>query len=318
MSTRFHRLSGIITATPTPVMADGGLDADAVGKLVRAIVAGGASGIAPVGGTGEATALTATQRLEMLELTLEAAGGAVPVIAGILSPGIGDTLEAARAFQAAGADMLMIVTPYYARPTAEGVVDYFKRISDSIDLKIMLYEIPYRTAVSLTAETVQALADQTRVTAMKACSHDLVHQLRTVQAAGDRIAILTGEEDVYPLHVAMGARGGVLATSCIFPNVWLRIHALSAAGRMKEALDLHAEVMPYVSLLYREHNPGPLKAALENLGLPQGECLPPLRPASAETRRLLGEALPKVLELEARYASAAPHPPSAIKITATI
>lgn len=303
MSESPNHLSGIITATPTPVTGDGRIDARAVAALARHIVRSGASGISPIGGTGEFTALTVAQRQEMLELTLAAVGGAVPVIPGILSPGIGETLAAARSYEAAGADMLMIVTPYYARATAAGVVDYYKRISDSVDIDIMLYEIPYRTGVSLTAQTIEALADQTRVTAMKACSHDLSHQLRTVQAVGDRIAILTGEEDVYPLHVAMGARGGVLATTCILPQAWMRIHALASAGRATEALALHAQIMPFVSLLYREHNPGPLRAALEIVGMPHGNCLPPLRPASEETRRLLQENLPKALALEAGCAA---------------
>ncbi|WP_108262143.1 dihydrodipicolinate synthase family protein [Mangrovicoccus ximenensis] len=212
----------------------------------------------------------------MLDVTLEAVAGRVPVIAGILSPGLGDTLEAARACEAAGADMLMVVTPYYARPTQAGIVDYYKAVSDAVALPLMLYEIPYRTGIDLAPETVEALGNETRVTAMKACSPSLPQQMKVVELAGGKIDILTGEENVYPMHVAMGAKGGVLATSCLFPRTWALLHRLAASGQMAEATALHRRLMPVVSALYAEHNPVPLRAALEILGQPQGAPLPPL------------------------------------------
>lgn len=293
------RLSGIVTATPTPVLSDGQIDKRTVEKLATFLVASGADGIAPIGGTGEYTALTVEQRLAMLEHTVEAIAGRIPVLAGILSPGLGETLTAARSYAKAGADMLMIVTPYYARPTPAGFVDYFKRISDAVDKPIMLYEIPYRTGISLTAETIEAMSRETRITAMKACNQDLAHQVKTVELVGSRIDILTGEENVFPTHIAMGARGGVLASSCLFPKAWALIDKLATGGRLPEATQWHRRLMPYVSMLYREHNPGPIRAALEIIGLPHGECLPPLLPASAETRVLLKQNLPKAMAMEA-------------------
>lgn len=291
-------LKGIVTATPTPVAADGSIDVSAATAVAEHVVAGNATGIAPVGGTGEATALTPEQRLRMLEITVEAVNGRIPVIPGILSPGIGEALAAARDFATAGADMLMVVTPYYARATQGGIVDYYKAISDAVDLPIMLYEIPYRTGIQLEAETTAALGRETRVTAMKACSPDLPYQMRCVALAGADIDILTGEENVYPAHVAMGARGGVLASSLLFPNAWNYLHALAAGGRNAEATAFHRRLMPYVSMLYREHNPGPLRAALDIVGMPQGECLPPLRPASEETKTVLAAQLPDAFRLE--------------------
>ncbi|WP_138467111.1 4-hydroxy-tetrahydrodipicolinate synthase [Poseidonocella sp. HB161398] len=299
------RLSGIITATPTPLLADGRIDRAAAARLAERLVAAGAQGIAPIGGTGEATALTPDQRLEMLEATLEAVAGRVPVIAGILTPGIGETLAAARAYEAAGADMLMVVTPYYARPTQAGILDYYKAVSDASVLPQMLYEIPYRTGIDLEAETVAALGRETRVTAMKACSPSLPHQMRTVALAGADIDILSGEENVYPVHVAMGAKGGLLATSCLFPRAWARIHALASSGQMAEATALHRRLMPYVGTLFSEHNPVPLRAAMEILGEPQGDPLPPLRPASEATRARLRAELPEALALEEDCAAAA-------------
>lgn len=289
---------GIITATPTPVTASGDIDRAAVRKLAEHLVLEGADGLAPVGGTGEYVSLTPKQRRQMVDATLEAVGGRVPVIPGVLSPGFGETLATCREFVAAGASALLVVTPYYARPTQEGIVDYFKKLSDAVDANLMLYEIPYRTGVSLTPETVDMLARQTRVVAMKACNQDLSVQLRAMELAGSEISILTGEENVFPLHVAMGARGGLLATSCLFPRIWAELYRLASAGKLDQAKALHAEIMPTINLLYREHNPGPLKAALAMSGFPSGETLTPLLPVSEETRQLLAKALPNTFERE--------------------
>jgi 4-hydroxy-tetrahydrodipicolinate synthase len=289
---------GIITATPTPIAASGDIDTPAVRKLAEHLVSEGTDGLAPVGGTGEYVSLTPKQRRQMVDATLEAVGGRVPVIPGVLSPGFGETLTTCREFVEAGANALLVVTPYYARPTQVGIVDYFKKLSDAVDADLMLYEIPYRTGISLTPETVDALARQTRIVAMKACNQDLSVQLRAMELAGAEISILTGEENVFPLHVAMGARGGLLATSCLFPRIWSHLYRLASAAELEQAKALHAELMPTVNLLYREHNPGPLKAALAMSGFPSGEVLTPLLQVSEETRQLLAKALPVAFERE--------------------
>jgi 4-hydroxy-tetrahydrodipicolinate synthase len=289
---------GIITAIPTPLRGDGAVDAASVRKLAGHLVAEGADGLCPVGGTGEYVSLTQRQRRQMVDATFEAVAGRLPVIPGVLSAGLGDCVETAREFVSAGAKALLVVTPYYARPTQEGIVDYFRRLSDAVDADLMLYEIPYRTGIFLKPEMVDALARQTRIVAMKACNQDLGVQMKAMQLAGAEISILTGEENVFPLHVAMGARGGLLASSCLFPRIWKRIHELATTGRLAEAMALHAEIMPTVDLLYREHNPGPIKAALAMSGFPSGEVISPLLPVSEETRQLLAAALPAAFARE--------------------
>ena len=299
-------LSGIVTATPTPLTPDGVIDRISVRDLAHHLIGNGAAGLAPIGGTGEYTALTATQRVEMVACTVEAVGGAVPVIAGLLSPGWGDTIAAGRDVLRAGADALMIVTPYYSRPTPAGILDYYKRLSDTFDVDLMLYEIPYRTGIALAPDTIARLAETTRIVAMKACNQDLSQQMRVIQAAGNEIAILSGEEDVFPVHVAMGARGGVLATSCLFPRLWKQIFVDAQSGALDRATRLHAQLRPAVDALFAEHNPAPLKFALAQIGRPAGDVLPPLCTVSASLRERLSKALPVVLELEARAAQPGP------------
>jgi len=297
---KLSTISGIVTATPTPLRPDGTVDRASVHDLAHHLVASGAAGLAPIGGTGEYTALTSRQRAEMVEQTAQAVDGAIPVVAGVLSPGLGDTIAAGRDALAAGADALMVVTPYYSRPGQEGILDYYKRLSDTLDADLMLYEIPYRTGIALAPDTVARMAHTTRVVAMKACNQDLSQQMRVMEAAGDEIAIFSGEEDVFPLHVAMGVRGGVLATSCLFPRLWNRIFEDARSGNLKSAKRQHAELRPAVDLLFAEHNPAPLKAALAQLGRPAGDVLPPLRSASASLQAKLTDVIPGMMELEAR------------------
>lgn len=291
-------LSGIVTATPTPIK-NGSVDVDSVRDLARYLVAHGASAIAPIGGTGEYVSLSERQKLDMVRATIEATDGAVPTIAGLIAPGLGEALGAGKRILEAGADGLLVTTPFYVRPTQEGIVDYFKALSDSLDADLVLYEFPYRTGVSLAAETVNELAETTRIVAMKACNPDTGLQMRVLEAAGDKISILSGDEDVYPLHIAAGARGGLIASSCILPSVWNKIDAMAKTGKLDEALKLHSKIRAFLKLLFSEHNPGPLKAALRLAGRPCGEPLLPLRKASEATEAQLTKMLPEMLMLEA-------------------
>lgn len=293
-----RKLSGIVTATPTPLLPNGDVDARSAKELAAYLVSQGAAGVAPIGGTGEYVSLSEKQKLQMVEYTAEAVNGAVPVIAGLIAPGLGEALGCGRSILSAGADALLATTPFYVRPTQEGIIDYFKALSDALDTDIVLYEFPYRTGVSLTAETIVKLGETTRVVAMKACNADTGLQMRVIEAAGDRISILSGDEDVYPLHIAAGARGGLLASSCLVPRIWNRIDALAKGGDMVEALALHARIRPLLQALFCEHNPGPLKAALGQVGRATGEPLLPLLGASAETKARLAELLPPLLALE--------------------
>lgn len=294
-----RNLSGVVTATPTPIKADGSVDAASASELARYLVANGTTALAPIGGTGEYVSLSERQKLDMVRITVEAVGGAVPTVAGLIAPGLGEALGAGKRILEAGAQGLLVTTPFYSRPTQQGIIDYFKALSDALDADLVLYEFPYRTGVSLTAETVNTLAESTRIVAMKACNPDTGLQMRVLEAAGDKISILSGDEDVYPLHIAAGARGGLIASSCIVPKIWSKIDGLAKAGKLDESLKLHSKIRPFLKLIFSEHNPGPLKTALRLLGRPCGEPLLPLVKASAETEAQLAKMLPDLLALEA-------------------
>lgn len=294
-----HKYAGILTAVPTPLTSDLRVDTRPLSAHVRRMVEAGSRGIVPLGGTGEYTSLSFTQRLSVVEASLEAAGGATAVIPGILSPGIGDAIDNAKAFVRAGAKALMVVTPYYFRPTQDGIVEYFERFSNEVDADIILYEIPYRTGVSLTFQTVDRLAGMTRVVGIKACNPDLAQQMRTAELAASKIAILTGEEDVMPLHVAMGAVGAVITSSNLLPRQWDRVLALALEGRLQESIALHATLRPLIDAVFAEPNPAPMKAAMDFLGWGMGcDVLSPLKPASAQIKERIAQVLPPLRDRE--------------------
>jgi 4-hydroxy-tetrahydrodipicolinate synthase len=279
--TRDH-LSGLYTAIVTPLGPDGAVDIDGLMALVRFQIQAGASGVVPIGGTGEYPAFSRAERRNIVAACVEAADGR-PVIPGVLSTGFEDALEAGRDFAAAGASAVMTVTPYYAPGSQDGMRAYFRRYRDALDLPVMLYQIPRRTTVAATAETVQAMAEDGSIIGMKYSSYDMPDFIRTVKLAGDKIAILSGEEPLFATHVAIGAVGGVLASASIHPKVWLEIFALARQGKLPEALKLQDRIDPIVDAIFIETNPGPLKAYMALAGMPVGGVRLPLEGPSPET-----------------------------------
>lgn len=275
-------LTGLFTAIVTPLTADGSVDIKALQALVRFQLEAGASGIVPIGGTGEYPAFSRSERRDIVAACVDAAGGK-PVIPGVLSTGFADALEAGRDFAAAGAAAVMTVTPYYAPGTQAGMRAYFQRYRDSLDLPVLLYQIPRRTTVATNADNVQAMAEDGSIIGMKFSSYDMPDYIRTVKFAGDKIAILSGEEPLFATHVALGAQGGVLASATIYPKIWLEIFALAKQGKLKEALKLQDSIDPVVDSIYVETNPGPLKTYMELAGMPVGGVRLPLLGPSPET-----------------------------------
>jgi len=276
------QLSGLFTAIVTPLTQDGAVDIKALQALVRFQIDSGASGIVPIGGTGEYPAFSRAERRAIVAACVEAARGK-PVVPGVLSTGFEDALEAGRDFAAAGATAVMTVTPYYAPGTQEGMRSYFRRYRDNLDLPVMLYQIPRRTTVSAQAETVQAMAEDGSIVGMKYSSYDMPDFIRTVKYAGDKIAILSGEEPLFATHVALGAKGGVLASATIYPKIWIEIFTLARQGALEAALKVQDRIDPVLDSIFLETNPGPLKAYMELAGKPVGGVRLPLTAPSPET-----------------------------------
>lgn len=281
------QLRGILPATPTPVHADDTINIPASKKLFSWLLQQGIDGIVPLGGTGEYGALPRSERIKFAELTVEAMAGKVPVIAGVLDTGYHDALQAGREFAKAGVDAVLVLTPYYTNPTQAGVRDYFLRYADASPVPILIYEIPYRTRIAVQPEIMHELSRHERIIGMKACNTDMYHFLQVVAGVGPDFTVLSGEDSLMPLHVAAGAKGGIVVTANLLPRAWRQIFDLAAAGRTQEALALHRQFIPMMNMAFAETNPGPMKAVMDLIGVDAPQMLAPLvQPAPDLTARL--------------------------------
>ena len=275
-------INGLYTAIVTPFTEDKSVDHKALSDLVTRQLAAGATGIVPIGGTGEYPALSRQERKDIVKTCVDAAGGA-PIIPGVLSTGFPDAVEAGKDFEDAGAAAVMTVTPYYAAGTQDGMREYFANYRNEIGVPVLLYEIPRRTTVATNAETIQAMAEDGSIIGMKCSNYDMPAFIKTMKLAGDKMAILSGEEPLFATHVTMGAKGGVLASANVYPKIWIEVFNLARQGKLNEALKLQTKLDTAIDAIFRETNPGPLKKYMEMAGYSAGGVRLPLEGPSAPT-----------------------------------
>lgn len=284
-------LSGLLPALVTPFRSDGALDLPALGRLVGRMFDGGATGVVPLGGTGEYTAQAPAERRAVAEACVAAAAGRGPVIAGVLSPGYAEAIAAARDFKAAGVDAVMLLSPFYAIGAQPGLMDYVRRFREEIDLPVVLYEIPARTNVSLAPESIARLAEEGMAIGIKFSNYDVPRFARIAGMVGANFAMLGGEEPLVACHAMMGARGAVLATANLFPRFWAEVFAHAQRGDFSKSFAMQMQAQEMLDAVFAEANPGPLKHAMAMIGQPVGAARLPLQPPSAATVARLERAL---------------------------
>jgi 4-hydroxy-tetrahydrodipicolinate synthase len=212
----------------------------------------------------------------MVELSVKAMGRKGPVIAGVLDTGFHDALDAGKAFAGEGADALLVLTPYYTNPTQAGIRDYFLRYADASPVPILIYEIPYRTRIAIEPKVLHELSRHERIIGMKACNTDMYHFLQVIAGVDASFTVLSGEDSLFPLHVAAGAKGGIVVTANLLPKAWRAIFEAAAGGRTAEALALHRRLIPLMNMAFAETNPGPMKAVMDLVGVNAPRLLAPL------------------------------------------
>jgi 4-hydroxy-tetrahydrodipicolinate synthase len=296
------RLRGVFPAIPTPVNADDTIDVVSTRALMVYLLEQGVDGVVPLGGTGEYGALAREERVRMAGACVEAAAGKVPVMPGVLDPGFHDAMQAGKAFADAGADALMVVTPYYTNPTQAGLRDYFLRFADASPLPILIYEIPYRTRIAITPQVLHELSRHERIIGMKACNTDMYHFLKVIAGVSESFAVLSGEDTLFPLHVAAGARGGIVVTASLLPRTWRAIYDLASSGQTAKALQLHRRLIPLMDMAFAETNPGPMKSVMDLIGIDAPRVLDPLVAPAADLQARLRSELRLWLEAENRIA----------------
>ena len=270
------RLRGLIPAFPTPLTAAGQIDELGLERIVDYQIAQGASGLVPLGGTGEAPSLTMAQRTKVLARTVAAARGRVPVIAGVLDAGLGGAVDSAKAYEQAGADGLMVIPPYYARTDQAGLLRYFRALRQEVAVPFVYYDNPYRSHIVTAPETIARMAEEGLIVGMKASNTDLYHLDHVSKTVSDDFAILSGQDTLFVQQVILGARGGVLTSASLVPGYWNDVQALAEQGRVAEALAAQGRLNPLMDALFAEEFPAAVRAAFEMIGLPIGTALPPV------------------------------------------
>ncbi|MFM1654803.1 4-hydroxy-tetrahydrodipicolinate synthase [Brevibacillus sp. B_LB10_24] len=278
------RYKGIMTALVTPLDKNGSVDEQGLKRIIQDQLQNGIHSLLVLGGTGEYCALSMAQRKQVIDIAMKEVDGKVPVVVGLLSPGLGDCVELGLYAKQAGADSVMVVTPYYVRPTKEGFIQYFKKLDQALDMPIMLYNIPYKTGIDMGNDVVQALvAEIPNIVSMKVCSHDIGDVIELMNTVGDKISVLCGEDYRAVSSFILGAPGAITASSNFLPDVWVKIYDLVQQKQYDEAVSLHKKFFPAMKALYKEGNPGPLKAALNLINLPVGDVAVPLVSPSEST-----------------------------------
>lgn len=277
---------GAMTAIVTPMREDR-VDFDALGALVEAQIAAGIDGLVAVGTTGESATLTHAEHAEVVAFTVRAAAGRVPVIAGAGSNATATAIELARASERAGADGLLLVTPYYNKPTQDGLYRHFASVAQASGLPIILYNVPGRTSCDLLPETIARLCEQDTIVAVKEATGSVVRATNIIELCGDRVVVLSGDDfSAFGLH-AVGGRGVISVISNIWPQSMADMWDAVAAGDWPAARAWHYRIQPLCRLLFVESNPIPVKAALALTGVMGDDIRPPLYPCSDGLRERL-------------------------------
>jgi len=282
---------GTYTALVTP-FRDGKIDAEALARLIEFQVSGGVDGVVPVGTTGESATLDYDEHIAVIEITVKQAAGRVRVMAGTGANSTQEAIELTRRAEAVGADASLQVTPYYNKPTQEGLFRHFREVARSTRLPIILYNIPSRCGVEIAVETVRRLAEECpNIVGIKEAggSADRVSQLRAV--LGPRFTILSGDDSLTLPFMAVGAEGVVSVASNVIPREVSRMVRAFLEGRAAEARRLHARYYPLFKDLFIETNPIPVKAALAMMGLVAEEYRLPLVPMAPANRERLAATL---------------------------
>jgi 4-hydroxy-tetrahydrodipicolinate synthase len=281
MRTRF---TGVGTALVTPFRADGSLDESAVKRLARRQLDAGIHFLCPCGTTGEAPTLTDREKLRVVELVLEETNGQVPVLAGAGGYNTREVIEFARELERAGADGLLSVTPYYNKPTQEGLFQHYKAIAESTPLPIMLYNVPGRTGVNIEAQTAVRLSEIPNIVAIKEASANLVQMTEVVANAREDFILVSGDDPLTVAVMGIGGRGVVSVASNEAPAEMVQIVELCERGDFAAARKLHHWLLPLIQVNFVESNPIPCKAAMAAMGLLDEHYRLPLVPPGPAAR----------------------------------
>ena len=283
--------TGSITALITPMNRDGSLDFTSFENLVNWQIEEGTSALCAMGTTGESPTLSHSEHHAVVERTIKVSGGRVPVIAGAGSNSTSEAIDLAKHAEQAGASAVLVVTPYYNKPTQEGLYRHFMAIADAISIPLVLYNIPGRSVVDINVETMARLAKHANIIGVKDATANLLRPLQVRRAVTKRFNQLSGEDGTAVAFLGAGGDGCISVTSNVAPSLCAAVQKAWQEGRAADAIAAQDKLLPLHDALFCESNPGPVKYAASLLGLAGETTRLPLAPLTEASRRLVRSAL---------------------------
>jgi len=283
---------GSIVAIITP-FKNGEVDEDTFRNLIEFHISNGTDAIVPCGTTGESATLSMEEHNRVIEITVEQVKGRVPVIAGTGGNSTQEAIELTRHAKEIGADATLQVTPYYNKPTQEGLYQHFKAILKEVPLPMVLYNVPGRTGVNMLPETVARLAEFKEVVAVKEASGNLVQMTQIMELAGDRLSLLSGDDTILLPVLSVGGKGVISVVANIIPKETAQVVRLWEEGKVKECQELFLRIFPLCEAMFYETNPIPVKTALSLMGMIQEEFRLPLCKMAENNKKKLLDAMKK-------------------------
>jgi len=288
-----EKLFGAGTALVTPFTRDGAVDEKALRALIDWQIEEGIHFLVPCGSTGEAATLSPEEHLRVVEITVDQVAGRLPVIAGAGSNDTKKAIAVSKAMQAAGATHLLHVSPMYNKPPQRGIIAHFQAIADAVDLPVVMYNVPGRTASNMDAETTLKLAEHARLVAVKEASGDMAQIGRIIRDRPEGFAVLSGDDALTVGIMAAGGDGVISVTSNATPRLVARITECVRAGRMSEAREIEARLADWTAAAFVESNPLPAKAGLAMMGRIENALRLPLVPLAGKHEQAVRRSLEK-------------------------
>ena len=297
--------TGTGTALVTPFRRDQSLDETALRRLVERQIEAGVDFLVPCGTTGESPTLTREEHLRVAAIAVETAGKRIPVLAGAGGYNTADVIATARELAAIGVDGILSVTPYYNKPTQEGLFQHYQAIAEAVPLPIVLYSVQGRTGVNIEPATMKRLAGIENIVGIKEASGNMGQMAAILNAVPEEFIVLSGDDAITLPLIALGGRGVISVVSNEAPAEMARMTRLALAGDFREARQFHRQLYPLMEVNFVESNPIPVKAAMAEMGLLEPVWRLPLVPPKQENRARIREVLESLGMAESAHAAVA-------------
>ncbi|MGB8000911.1 MAG: 4-hydroxy-tetrahydrodipicolinate synthase [Anaerobacillus sp.] len=283
----------VLTAMVTPFDRRENIDFTKTEQLINYLLKNGTEGLVVAGTTGESPTLSSEEKVALFKHSVKVADGRVPIIAGTGSNNTHASIELTKKAEDAGVDAIMIVAPYYSKPGQKGLYAHFKAIAESTKLPVMIYNIPGRSVVNMTADTIVELSKISNIVSVKEASGDLDQITDIISRTDESFSVYSGDDGLTLPIMSIGGDGVISVASHVLGNEMQKMIAAYEAGQVKEATAIHHQILPIMNELFKAPSPSPVKTALQLKGMDVGSVRLPMIPLSAEERSSLAAALNK-------------------------